>query len=55
MNQVCVNYQYRQRGGNGAASATIVLRTNDTSHSNLIRMIELQRPHHEVIRIINVR
>ena len=55
MAQVCVNYSYRLKGGNGVASTTIVLYTNDLSHSSLIRLIESQRPHHEVIKILTPR
>ena len=53
MSQVCVNYVYRLKGGNGIASTTIVLYTDDLSHSSLISQIEAKRPNHEVIRIIN--
>ena len=53
MSQVCVNYVYRLKGGNGTASTTIVLCTDDLSHSSLISQIEAARPNHEVIRIIN--
>ena len=53
MAQVCINYVYRLKGGNGTASTTIVLYTDDLSHSSLISQIEAARPHHEVIRIIN--